>query len=226
MDDWLARLRSAGAALRCTRAEAAALAVLLAGTVAGLGLAWWLARPEPPPEPHAAGGGARTAPTDGPAAGGDDDAGAAPEGGEAFAEGDAVLVHVAGQVAEPGVVEVPAGSRVADAIDAAGGAAPDADLSVVNLARVVEDGEQIVVAHRDDADASGSSGAVGPDGRLDVNRADRGALEEVPGIGPVTAQRILAHREEHGPFTSEQELLEVPGIGERTLDRLVEHLRW
>ncbi len=222
MEEWRARLAAVADTLRCTRAEAAALAVLLVGTLAGLGVVWWVAQPGPAPTD----GSDRAVAGPSPARDDDPDTGSA-GGDNGFAgEPEPVLVHVAGEVGDPGVVEVPAGSRVADAIDAAGGAGEAADLSRVNLARVVKDGERIVVGHVDDAGEAGGAGAVGPDGKVDVNRADAATLQEVPGIGPVTAERILSHREEHGPFTSEQQLLDVPGIGERTLDRLVDHLRW
>lgn len=223
MEEWRARLAAVADALRCTRAEAAALTMLLLGTLAGLGLVWALAQPaSPPAEDQRA-----TSPGEQPAArqrGADSRAAA--ETGQFVDDGEPVLVHVTGEVAEPGVVEVPPGSRVRDAIDAAGGATGDADLSAVNLARIVEDGEQIVVGHVDDRTGADEANVVGPKGKVDVNRADAATLQEVPGIGPVTAERLLAHREEHGPFTSAEDLLDVPGIGQRTLDRLTQHLRW
>lgn len=222
MEEWRARLAAVADALRCTRAEAAALAVLLLGTLASLGVVWWVAQPGPAPTD----GSNRVAEGPSPARGDDADIGGAGGEGGFVDDGEPVLVHVAGEVGDPGVVEVPAGSRVADAIDAAGGAGEAGDLNGVNLARVVKDGERIVVAHVDDESGADGAGAVGPDGKVDVNRADAATLQEVPGIGPVTAERILSHREEHGPFTSEQQLLDVPGIGQRTLDRLVDHLRW
>jgi competence protein ComEA len=250
MDQWRARAASLRAALRCTRAEAVALAVLLTGTVAGLGLVWWLARPAASPQgfgdvvaqqpaaggagnadgPHGAASAGSAEATAGGAVGGahgpstGDGTTAATPG--SVAAGASVVVHVTGEVAEPGVVEVPAGSRVSDAIEAAGGAASKADLSRVNLAREVTDGEQIVVAHVDDPDQNEGGRATGPDGRVDVNRADAETLQRVPGIGPVTAQRLIAYREDHGPITAEQQLLDVPGVGPKTLDQLVDHLRW
>lgn len=231
-------MASLSAALRCTRAEAAALAVLLAGTVTGLGVVWWLARPAPSPQagssggavaeqPASAGGGgdAETAGSGGAAGIGTGRGGGSGQGGGLATQRRPVVVHVTGEVGEPGVVEVPAGSRVSDAIDAAGGAAPKADLSRVNLARAVTDGEQIVVAHVDDP-GQGGDPATGPDGRIDVNQAGAETLQQVPGIGPVTAERLISHREDHGPITAEQQLLDVPGIGPKTLDQLVDHLRW
>lgn len=223
MEEWRARLAAAASALRCTRAEAAALAVLLSGTLAGLGVVWWLAQPAPPPEETGAVDALGATP---PASQRDPKRDGPADADQFVDDGEPVLVHVTGEVADPGVVRVPAGSRVGDAIEAAGGAGDEADLGVVNLARVVEDGEQIVVGHVDEDAGAAGGGAVGPEGKVDVNRADAATLQEVPGIGPVTAERLLSHREEHGPFTSAEELLEVPGIGQRTLDRLVDHLRW
>lgn len=224
MEEWRARLAAVTDGLRCTRAEAAALAVLLVGTLAGVGAVWWAAQPGPAPTEGS--NAPRSAEGSSPARGVGADSG---EGGadDGFvADGEPVVLHVTGEVGDPGVVEVPPGSRVADAIDAAGGPGEAADLSGVNLARVVKDGERIVVGHVDEAGEAGGGEAIGPDGKVDVNRADVATLQEVPGIGPVTADRILAHREEHGPFTSEEQLLDVPGIGQRTLDQLVDHLRW
>lgn len=213
MEVWRGRLAAVAAALRCTRAEAVALAVLLAGSVAGLALVWWLARPEP--DDLADDGAVAAEPPATPSA-------ASPGGGLATRR-EPVVVHVAGAVAKPGMVEVPAGARVADAIEAAGGADPGIDLAGVNLARVVADGEQIVVA---DADAGDPGASAAADGRIELNRADADALEDVPGIGPVTAERLISHRRDHGPFTSDADLLAVPGIGEATLEQLREHLRW
>lgn len=223
MDEWRARVAAVTDALRCTRAEAAALTVLVIGTLVGLGAVWVLAQPAATPEQSATSEPAGGQPAGRPGRADRDDRA---EPGQLLDDGEPVVVHVTGEVADPGVVEVPSGSRVGDAIDAAGGATADADLSVVNLARMVEDGEQIVVGHVDDPDGSGAAGAVGPKGKIDVNRADAATLQEVPGIGPVTAERLLSHRQEHGPFTSADDLLDVPGIGQRTLDRLVDHLRW
>ncbi len=138
-------------------------------------------------------------------------------------------MHVVGQVGTPGLVRVPAGSRVADALAAAGGATAGADLARVNLARPVVDGEQLLVplpgevvaAPPGGADASG--GDAGPGGgRVDLNQADLTALDALDGIGPVLAQRILDWRQEHGRFTSVEELGEVTGIGDALLTRLRE----
>lgn len=143
-----------------------------------------------------------------------DDAGAGTGAARPAESGSAeVVVHVVGEVERPGVVHLPAGSRVTDALDAAGGATAGADLAAVNLARVLADGEQVVVPGPGSDDAADG-------GALDLNRADAAALDALPGIGPVLAARIVAWRAEHGRFTSVDELAEVSGIGPALLDGL------
>lgn len=143
---------------------------------------------------------------------------------------DPVVVHVAGLVARPGLYRLAGGARVADALAAAGGAVPGADLSTLNLARVLEDGEQLIVAApRAPGPASGAApGALGgaaagaqrPDGKLDLNRATAAELDALPGIGPVLAGRIVAYREQHGGFRSVRDLRRVQGIGEKLYQSL------
>jgi competence protein ComEA len=140
-----------------------------------------------------------------------------------------LVVDVAGKVRRPGIVELPAGSRVIDALHAAGGPRPRVDTSALNLARVLVDGEQIVVGldvpvvpgPLPTATAGGTPTAVSP---VDINVATQVELESLPGIGPVTATAILAWRTEHGAFTSVEELLEVSGIGEATLSEIVPYV--
>lgn len=135
-----------------------------------------------------------------------------------------LIVDVAGKVRRPGIVELPAGSRVVDALDAAGGPRPGVDTRTLNLARLLVDGEQIVVGF--DTPVIGGSGTTGspttspgtdPVQQVDLNTATAEQLDTLPDIGPVTAQSILAWREENGAFTSVDELLEVSGIGDATL---------
>ncbi len=131
-----------------------------------------------------------------------------------------IMVHVVGDVRRPGVYELPAGARVADAIDAAGGTLRSADLASVNFAAPAVDGAQIVVATRGDtadhaADPEPSVAAL-----INLNSADQAALESIPGIGPVTATAILNHRSEIGAFTSLDQLLDVDGIGPATIESL------
>ena len=138
-----------------------------------------------------------------------------------------MVVHVVGAVHRPGLVRLPAGSRVSDAVAAAGGTTAAARAASVNLARVLVDGEQVVVQSRNGppvvaapgtvAGAGAAGGAPGPAGPVDLNSATLEALDGLPGIGPVLAQRILDWRAAHGRFSSVDELGEVSGIGEATL---------
>jgi len=144
-----------------------------------------------------------------------------------------LLVHVVGQVRRPAVVRLPPGARVLDAVHAAGGAKSSADLKHLNLARPVADGEQIVVPKPGEAIVAagvpgtggasaggagqGSTGVGSAGGPLDLNAADASALDSLPGVGPVLAQRILDWRTQHGRFSSVDELGEVSGIGDKIL---------
>ena len=151
-------------------------------------------------------------------------------GGAPASPGAAVLeiqVHVVGQVKRPGVVRLRPGARVADAIDAAGGVTAKADLSSVNLARPVLDGEQVVVSRPGEATrgpgspgapAGSASPATPP--KVSLNTADGPALDTLPGVGPVLAQRILDWRAQNGRFASIDQLGEVSGIGEKLLATL------
>jgi competence protein ComEA len=136
-----------------------------------------------------------------------------------------ILVHVAGAVHRPGLYEMPAGSRVADAIDLARGPLNAADLDALNLAEALSDGMKLDVPRRGEAIATTASvapapGTSAPSGVVAVNEADQAALETIPGIGPVTAAAIIAHRTEVGQFDSIDQLLEVTGIGPATLESM------
>ncbi len=134
-----------------------------------------------------------------------------------------VLVAVVGQVVTPGVVTLPAGSRVADAVAAAGGALPDADLATVNLARVLVDGEQVAVGVPGAEPPQGASpGAPAGGGPVlvNLNTASEAEFEELPGIGPVLAGRIVQWRTDNGAFASVDQLQEVDGIGPSTFEEL------
>ena len=135
--------------------------------------------------------------------------------------GEALIVHVAGAVKQPGVIELPPGARVADAIERAGGAAPGADLDLLNLAALVIDGAQILVPERGDPGAPGPSPTGPPQATtVNLNTADQTMLETVPGLGPVKAGAIVAYRTEIGGFESIDQLLEVSGIGPATLESI------
>jgi competence protein ComEA len=134
-----------------------------------------------------------------------------------------LVVHVVGQVFKPGLYSLPDGSRVDDAISRAGGPKPRAALEAVNLAAPVADGQQIVVPSRREAAQALAGGPVAgatPGARVHLNSATLEQLDELPGVGPVTAQKILDYRTEHGAFASVDELDAVPGIGPATLAEL------
>lgn len=137
----------------------------------------------------------------------------------------AVYVHVAGAVGAPGLYRLLDGARVVDAVAAAGGFAADADTDAVNLARSVDDGEQLVVPRIGEAaapsQAGGTSAAAPSSGaRVNLNTADAAALDTLPRIGPALAQRIIDWRAQNGRFTSVDDLLAVPGIGDRMLESI------
>ena len=154
-----------------------------------------------------------------------------------------IVVHVAGAVSTPGVVELPASSRVVDAVHAAGGLRADADPDRVNLAAPLSDGHRVVIpvvgqpaptelvaptagsgssgGGTTGTGSTGSGSTAGPGGgAIDLNSADADLLDELPGVGPSTAAAIIAHREKEGPFTSVDGLLDVRGIGEAKLEAL------
>jgi competence protein ComEA len=153
---------------------------------------------------------------------------AAPSAPATAASTGTVTVDVAGRVRRPGIVVLDAGARVVDALERAGGARPSVDLATLNLARPLVDGEQILVGVPGAAAAppTGSGGVVPPAGGtaptalVDLNLADQALLETLPDVGPVTAQAIIAWRDQHGGFTAVAELLEVDGIGDATLATL------
>jgi competence protein ComEA len=139
-------------------------------------------------------------------------------------DADTVTVDVAGRVRRPGIAVLDAGARVVDALEAAGGARPGVDLSSLNLARVLVDGEQVVVgvAAPDvgGVPTAAAPGAPVPGPLVNLNTASATELEALPEVGPVTAAAIIAWREANGGFTAVEELLEVDGIGETTLGRI------
>jgi competence protein ComEA len=185
----------------------------------GIGVAaWWVSGGQPsevaaPPRPTADLVSLSPAPSE------------APPSATADA-GGSVTVDVAGKVRRPGIAVLDAGSRVVDALEAAGGARPGVDLADLNLARVLVDGEQILVGTAPPAGVAATmTGGTSPVASLvNINTADQVALESLPDVGPVTAQSIVAWRTEHGAFTSVDQLLDVDGIGEVTLAKLVPYV--
>lgn len=138
----------------------------------------------------------------------------------------ALLVDVAGHVRRPGVYRLAVGARVHEAIAAAGGARPGADLGRINRAATLVDGQQVLVASSTpEAVPEGSRGAgdvAGGGGTVSINAADASALDALPGIGPVTAERIVADREASGPYATLDDLDRVSGIGPATIEALRE----
>ncbi|KGH45895.1 competence protein ComEA [Modestobacter caceresii] len=191
------------------------VAVLAAVVVVG----WtWVARPVVDQVPAAASSGAAVA-TDSPVP----PASTVPAPG---APTGTVVVSVVGSVGSPGLVTLPAGARVADALAAAGGLLPEADPASVNAAAVVTDGQQIAVGVPGAvAGAEPTGGAAVGGVLLDLNTATVAELDALPGIGPVLAQRIVDHRSAHGPFTSVDRLDDVSGIGPAIFADLAERVR-
>ncbi len=193
-------------------ALALSLVAALAAVIAAVGV--WRERPVPEPAPvlplitAAAGPAPSATPPH-----------AAPE----------VVVSVAGRVARPGLIRLPDGTRVADALAAAGGALPGTDLMGLNIARRLSDGEQLLVGVApppgQPMDGAAPGTPSGTSGKVDLNTATLEQLDVLPGIGPVTAQRILDWRAEHGRFTSVNQLREVTGIGQARLARLKDLVR-
>lgn len=146
------------------------------------------------------------------------------------AEPPSLVVSVVGRVARPGLVEVRPGARVADALAAAGGPLPDTDITALNLARKVVDGEQLAVAvpgvpSAGHPPATGRVAGGSGDGKLDLNAADVEQLDQLPGIGRAMAERIVRWRTEHGRFASVDQLRDVGGIGRVRLTRLRDLVR-
>ena len=132
-----------------------------------------------------------------------------------------ILIHVAGKVKRPDVYPLLAGSRVSDAIKAAGGAQKGVDLSDINLARVLVDGEQVYVGYIAKVSSSSSkSSKTRFTGVINVNRATKAEFDSLTGIGPVIASRIINYRNTNGPFLALDDLLKVSGIGSKTLERI------
>ncbi|GLZ47187.1 hypothetical protein Acsp06_33720 [Actinomycetospora sp. NBRC 106375] len=203
-----------------TGALALAAVAAVAAVVAAVGV--WAGRPvaEPVPALPAVAGPSSVAAVPGPPG--------AP--GAAPADAGPIVVSVSGRVARPGLVRLAPGSRVGDAVEAAGGAAPDADLTGLNLAARLTDGEQVVVGVPTPAAPAGAAGpaaggapagvpadgaaAAGGGGRVNLNTATLEQLDQLPGVGPVTAQRILEWRTQNGRFGAVEQLQEVSGIGD------------
>ena len=258
------RLDDALLQLEAWLARGRPLVVGVAVVAAMGGLVWWLARPPGPERPIddllplaqpvgpssttvEAGSGSGSGPGAGSGSGSDSGSGPAQAGGpEVEPEDDRpVVVHVIGAVRHPGLVTLAAGDRISDAVQAAGGSTPEADLDRLNLAAPLVDGMQVRVPETGES-APGDGGADGgpplirlpepgpgasggadePATRIvDLNRATEPELQSLPGIGPALAQAIVEWRSEHGPFVTVDDLEAVPGIGPAKLAGLRERVR-
>lgn len=196
-----------------SRAELIGLVAVLTVTLGGAG--FWYVRSLPRPVEVRS-----EIPPTGPSVAGVGVSGASPS-----ASPGVLLVDVAGWVRQPGVYEFAAGARVIDAIEAAGGARPGAQLTALNLAAPLVDGTQILVPKEGEAAMApvAGSGTPGSTGTLvNINTASATELEALPGIGEVIAQRIVDFRTQNGPFTSVEQLLDVSGIGDAILGSIQE----
>ncbi|MFJ9842865.1 helix-hairpin-helix domain-containing protein [Kitasatospora sp. NPDC101155] len=220
-----ARLRFA-TALALDRRAVAGLVILLLFAVGYAVQHFWLARPEAVAVPALAVASAPSEPGTpsalAPAASG----AGPPEAPAGPGTEGAVVIDVGGRVHLPGLHTLPGGSRVADALRAAGGPLPGTDTRGLNLARVLTDGEQILVGEQAPAPVPLSGGANGPPGAgtprppVSLNRATLEQLDALPGVGPTLAQRILAYRTSHGSFRTVDQLRQVSGVGARTFAEL------
>lgn len=222
--------------LRGSRWAVAPRHVAVIAGVLLVGLVWavWSlaqARPEPVPDARPGVGIVSGSPVAQP---GDQPGGQPTSGASGIptpaASPQVVVVHVAGKVRRPGLVRTRLGARIADVVAAAGGALPGADVTGLNLARQVADGEQILVGVPGGAPTDPPTSPAGPSdsartGPVDLNTATLAQLEELPGVGPVLAQRILDWRTERGRFSSVDELQEVSGVGEKKFASLRPHVR-
>lgn len=145
-----------------------------------------------------------------------------------------IYVDVGGEVKDPSVVELPDGSRVTDAITAAGGLTEQADLTDINRAAFVSDGEKIYIPSQvseleDDGLSVGEGGGGGTakssDGRININTADSTQLQELTGVGPATAEKIIDYRKQNGRFQSIEDIKNVSGIGDKTYEKLKDHIK-
>ncbi len=134
-----------------------------------------------------------------------------------------IIVDVSGAVSQSGIVELKTKSRVADAIDAAGGLKEDADISSINRASILEDGDKLYIPTQDESKENSQvlpESVSNDKNKVNLNTATGSELEEIKGVGPATAEKILIYRGKHGAFTSIEEVMNVDGIGEKTFEQM------
>lgn len=220
------------------RLRLAAVAIVLGVLLSWLLVSWLVSSPvsseDLPEPPEQVAGGSRPLEESPEAEGaGSEDAGPEDAGGE---EAGTAVVHVGGAVQDPGVVEVPAGARVHEAVEEVGGFTEEAAPEGLNLAAEVQDGVLIWVPTQEELDSGEASPAEmgqgggaadsAETGLINLNTADAATLEELPGIGPALAERIIGHREAHGDFGSLEELAAVSGIGPAILADVEDLVTW
>ncbi len=137
-----------------------------------------------------------------------------------------MVVHVCGAVVSPGVYELPAGSRIVDAVEMAGGLREDAEESYVNLANIPSDGEQIFIPTKEEAEQIKQMSQIAAQelGKVNINTADKELLCTLPGIGDTRAESIIAYRQQNGRFSSIEDIMQVSGIKESSFQKIKEHI--
>lgn len=152
--------------------------------------------------------------------------------GNLFAEAEApvksrIFVDISGAVEVPGVYELEEGARLAELVELAGGLTEEADIDAINRAEAVRDGQKVYIPRIGETapaavGESGTAAAAASDGRVDVNHASSEELQRLPGVGPATAEKIIAYREANGPFTAPEDLMQVSGIGQKTFAKMAD----
>lgn len=134
-----------------------------------------------------------------------------------------MYVDISGCVKKPGIYKIERDTRLFQVIELAGGLTKNADYDGFNQAEHIQDGDKIIIPSKESGEENSASSGSAPsssDGKININRADSTELQEIPGVGPSTAEKIISYREEHGRFRSKEELMEISGIGEKTYEKM------